>query len=66
VSAYADGGDSGGPVFFHATTIGASVVAPIGLLHSYIVDTVAVGHYPRSYFFSRRQMIELDFGTVVF
>lgn len=63
VSAFADGGDSGGPVFYHPTLIGASVVAPMGILHSY---SNSPSGSPRTYRFSRRQLIEYELGSLVF
>lgn len=65
VGAYADGADSGSPVFFHSGPIVPSARIPMGILFAYRVDSAAPG-YPRSYSFSRRQMIELDLGTLTF
>lgn len=65
VSAYADLMDSGSPVFYHPTLIGGAVVAPMGILRTVIADFSTPGSV-RSYLFSRRQMIELDVGNLIF
>lgn len=66
VGAYADLADSGSPVFFAAPGLPSNTVAPMGVLFSVKLDDTTQSPSPRSFSFSRRQMIQLDLGTLVF
>ena len=64
VAANAGLGDSGAPVFYHPTLIGAAVVAPMGVL--FAVSGSAVPLNETYYAFSRRQSIEAELGALIF
>lgn len=64
VAANAGGGDSGAPVFYHPTLIGAAVVAPMGVLFGVAGSLVPPNE--KYYAFSRRQLIEAELGALIF